>query len=83
MNMYLILNGYLDRGVWNARSESFRFLFGGLDEEWRLQKRAGHTWQIAPLQFGCCCPHKEMQCELQQISYLNIQVTVNNKTKSM
>jgi hypothetical protein len=37
-----ILNGYGDRAVWIPR-----FLFWGLGEEWRLQKKGGYTRRIA------------------------------------
>jgi hypothetical protein len=59
MNMWLILNNYQDRAVWISRPNSITFLFVGLIEERRAQKKGGYTKQIARSHFGCCCPHKE------------------------
>jgi hypothetical protein len=38
MNMWLILNGCRDKAFWASRSNSARFLFAGLDDEWNKKK---------------------------------------------
>jgi len=59
VNRRLILNGYWDIVVWISRPNSIKFLFAGMDEEQRVQKKGGYMRQIGCSHFGCCCLHKE------------------------
>ena len=51
--MFLILNGYRDRGVWVWGAllfPSFSLIFVGLDEKWSWRKKGGHMRRIVSIE---------------------------------
>ena len=68
MNTCVILNGYPDGAVWISGTNSLRYLFVGLDEEWRLNKKADTQDELLGSHSGCCFPDKEKRRRTQKKS---------------
>jgi len=75
ISRHLILKGYWDIVVWMSRPNTIKYLFAGMDEEQRVQKKGGCTRRIECSHLGCHWLHKETWRSTQTTCDLHIWVT--------